>query len=110
VKDVVDAGGWRQLHQSSADINSSKLKEKTVSLQNSDIFTQDENQLSQNVMGDIFDGNHPYSKHQNDNRKQKHETKYETISYYLILPTHQEISSSYNDFEVSVVPLPNFDV
>jgi Ni,Fe-hydrogenase I cytochrome b subunit len=44
------------------------------------------------------------------NRKQKHETKYETISYYLILPTHQEISSSYNDFEVSVVPLPNFDV
>jgi hypothetical protein len=66
VKNVVDAGGWRQLHQSSADINSSKLKEKTVSLQNSDIFTQDENQLSQNVMGDIFDGNHPYSKHQND--------------------------------------------
>jgi hypothetical protein len=27
------------------------------------------------------------------NRKQKHETKYETIGYYLILPTHQEISS-----------------
>jgi Ni,Fe-hydrogenase I cytochrome b subunit len=43
-------------------------------------------------------------------RKQKHETKYKTISYYLILPTHPEISSSYNDFEVSVVPLPNFDV